>query len=133
MDDTRNESWPVVLDDVTCALETLTAALDDSAVLLHRMCEQVTQAVPGVDEATITLITDGVATTAATTSDVAAALDRDQYLIGDGRPVRHLRHRRAAYDVSRPLGSFSARQEEAALGPGAGLGCGTVNPGCSPG
>ncbi|ALG12122.1 ANTAR domain-containing response regulator [Kibdelosporangium phytohabitans] len=94
MDHTRDEPWPVVLDEVTGALETLTAALDnidDSAVLLHQVCQQVTRAVPGVDEATITLLTDGVATTAATTSDIAAALDRDQYDRGDGPCLRAAR------------------------------------------
>ncbi|WIX76908.1 GAF and ANTAR domain-containing protein [Amycolatopsis carbonis] len=87
MDNMRDESWPMVLDEVTGALETLIAALDkidDSAVLLHEVCEQVIRAVPGVDEASITLITDGVPTTTATTSEAAAALDRDQYLVGDG-------------------------------------------------
>jgi GAF domain-containing protein len=44
----------------------------------------VTKAVPGVDEATLTLLTDGAPTTAATTSGVAAELDRDQYAAGDG-------------------------------------------------
>ncbi len=94
MDKLRDGSWPVVLDEVTGALETLIAALDsadDSTVLLNQMCEQVTRAVPGVDEATITLITDGLPTTAATTSDVAAALDRDQYTLGDGPCLRAAR------------------------------------------
>ncbi|MEV6905170.1 GAF and ANTAR domain-containing protein [Amycolatopsis sp. NPDC051372] len=94
MDNIRNESWPTVLDEVTGALETLIAALDsvdDSAVLLHQVCEQVTRAVPGVDEATITLITGGVPTTAATTSQIAAALDRDQYVVGDGPCLRAAR------------------------------------------
>ncbi|MFI9450038.1 ANTAR domain-containing protein [Amycolatopsis sp. NPDC052450] len=94
MDKVRDESLPRVLDEVTGALETLIAALDnadDSAVLLHQVCRQVTRAVPGVDEASITLITDGVATTAATTSDIAAALDRDQYALGDGPCLRAAR------------------------------------------
>ncbi|WP_020673104.1 GAF and ANTAR domain-containing protein [Amycolatopsis nigrescens] len=83
----QDEAWPVVLDEVTGALETLTMALDsvdDFQVLLHRVCEQVTRAVPGVDEATVTLVTDGSAETAATTSEIAAELDRDQYREGDG-------------------------------------------------
>jgi GAF domain-containing protein len=87
MDHARDESWPGVLDEVTGALETLTSALDsedDFTVLMQRMCEQVTKAVPGVDEATLTLLTDGAPVTAATTSDIAAALDRDQYAAGDG-------------------------------------------------
>jgi GAF domain-containing protein len=82
-----DESWPGVLDEVTDALDTLTSALDDEddlTVLMQRVCDQVTQAVPGVDEATLTLLTDGAPSTAATTSDAAAALDRDQYAAGDG-------------------------------------------------
>jgi hypothetical protein len=62
MDHARDESWPGVLDEVTGALETLTSALegeDDFTVLMQRMCEQATKAVPGVDEATLTLLTDG--------------------------------------------------------------------------
>jgi ANTAR domain-containing protein/GAF domain-containing protein len=87
MDREPDLAWPVVLDDVTGALETLTTALDsvdNYAILLHEICEQVTHAVPGVDEATITLLTDGKPTTAATTSDVVAALDHDQYAANDG-------------------------------------------------
>ncbi|RSM87418.1 ANTAR domain-containing protein [Kibdelosporangium aridum] len=86
-----DEAWPVVLDEVTGALETLTAALDsvnDFTMLLHQVCEQVTRAVPGVDEATITLITHGVPVTVASTSDVVTALDHDQYAIGDGPCLR---------------------------------------------
>lgn len=87
----RNSEWPAVLDEVTGALETLTTALDsvdDFTVLLHQVCEHVTRAVPGVDEATITLLTDGTPVTAATTNDVVAALDHDQYTIGDGPCLR---------------------------------------------
>jgi hypothetical protein len=79
--------WPAVLDDVTGALESLTAALateDDFAVLLHQMCVQVVDAVPGVDEATITLRADDRPSTIASTSDVVTALDRNQYATGDG-------------------------------------------------
>ncbi|WP_329048701.1 hypothetical protein OG738_39390 [Amycolatopsis sp. NBC_01488] len=57
----HDRRWPAVLDEVTGALDALTSTLateDDFAVLLHRMCEQVVTAVPGVDEATITLLTD---------------------------------------------------------------------------
>ncbi|WP_116201721.1 GAF and ANTAR domain-containing protein [Amycolatopsis circi] len=86
-EDATGRRWPVALDDVTSALETLTAVLsteDDFRLLLHQVCEQVTAAVPAVDEATVTLLRDGNASTAATTSDIAAELDRDQYAVGDG-------------------------------------------------
>jgi transcriptional regulator with GAF, ATPase, and Fis domain len=84
---THDRSWPTVLDEVTGALQSLTATLataDDFAALLHQMCAQVVHAVPGVDEATITLLTDQQPSTAASTSDVVTGLDRDQYTAGDG-------------------------------------------------
>lgn len=83
--DPRDSSWPQVLDEVTGALEKLIVTLDteeDFQVLLHQVCLQVTQAVPGVDEATVTLLRDGKAHTAATTSELVAELDRDQYRHG---------------------------------------------------
>lgn len=76
-----------VEDQVTGALESLTTTLgteDDFEALLHQVCEQVTTAVPGVDEATITLRRDGKPTTIASTSDVVTDLDRDHYDRGDG-------------------------------------------------
>jgi transcriptional regulator with GAF, ATPase, and Fis domain len=92
VDHTQNaETWPEVLDEVTGALQTLTTALDnagDFEVLLDQVCRQVPRAVPGVDEATITLITNGTPVTAASTSDVVTTLDHDQYAIGDGPCLR---------------------------------------------
>ncbi|MFE6616397.1 ANTAR domain-containing protein [Amycolatopsis sp. NPDC057786] len=82
-----DETWPAVLDEVTGALESLTATLDtedDFAVLLRRTCEQAINAVPGVDEATITLLRDRRPATVAGTSDVVTRLDHDQYKAGDG-------------------------------------------------
>ncbi|MBY8850870.1 GAF and ANTAR domain-containing protein [Saccharothrix sp. MB29] len=76
-----------MLDEVTGALEALTDTLateDDFEVLLRRVCEQVTAAVPGVDEATITLPHGGGPTTVASTSEVVVDLDRGQYDRGDG-------------------------------------------------
>ncbi|MEV6620988.1 GAF and ANTAR domain-containing protein [Amycolatopsis sp. NPDC051106] len=76
-----------VLDEVTGALEALTAALtdeEDLRVLLQRVCEQVTRAVPGVDAATITLLRGGEPYTPAGTSTVCVELDRDQYRLGAG-------------------------------------------------
>jgi GAF domain-containing protein len=87
MESGRPEPWPIVLDEVTGALESLTIALeseDDFTVVLQRVCEQVVHAVPGVDEATVTLLTDDGPRTAATTSDLVAELDRDQYAADDG-------------------------------------------------
>ncbi|SFW86979.1 GAF and ANTAR domain-containing protein [Amycolatopsis australiensis] len=87
MSSTHDRPWATVLDEVTGALESLTAALDtedDFAVLLNKTCAQVVNAVPGVDEATITLLTGGRPTTIASTSDVTTALDHDQYAAGHG-------------------------------------------------
>src|SRR4051812_9442845 len=87
MQPAHDRSWPTVLDEVTGALESLTATLDtedDFAVVLHQMCQQVVNAVPGVDEATITLLTDHRPATVASTSDVVTGLDQDQYAAGDG-------------------------------------------------
>ncbi|WP_447002082.1 hypothetical protein ACRAKI_20285 [Saccharothrix isguenensis] len=55
-----------------------------ASILLHRVCEQVTTAVPGVDEATIILLQDGEPATVASTSEVVVDLDRGQYSRGDG-------------------------------------------------
>jgi hypothetical protein len=87
MHSAHDRSWPTVLDEVTGALESLTATLDtedDFAVLLHQMCAQVVNAVPGVDEATITLLSDDQPSTVASTSEVVTGLDHDQYAAGDG-------------------------------------------------
>jgi transcriptional regulator with GAF, ATPase, and Fis domain len=83
----RRQPRAQVLDEVTSALEALTDALtdeDDLRALLQRVCEQVTRAVPGVDEATITLLRGEEPDTPAGTSAVVVALDLDQYRLGAG-------------------------------------------------
>ncbi|MEV6717604.1 GAF and ANTAR domain-containing protein [Lentzea sp. NPDC051208] len=78
---------PVVLDEVTTALERLSEALsreDDLRKLMHQVCEQVVHAVPGVDEATVTLLDVGTPFTAASTGDVVMRLDGVQYRSGAG-------------------------------------------------
>ncbi|SER72345.1 GAF domain-containing protein [Lentzea xinjiangensis] len=78
---------PVVLDEITTALERLSEALsreDDLRQLMHQVCEQVVRAVPGLDEATVTLLDDGKPFTAASTSDLVARLDGVQYDLADG-------------------------------------------------
>jgi hypothetical protein len=78
---------PVVLDEVTTALERLSEALsreDDLRKLMHQVCEQVVHAVPGVDEATVTLLDSGTPFTAASTSDLVIRLDGVQYASGAG-------------------------------------------------
>ena len=86
-----DRSWPAVLDEIAGALETLTPALcteEDFTVLLGRICEPVAAAVPGVDEASITLMRDREAITAATTNEIVARLDSRQYATGDGPCIR---------------------------------------------
>jgi GAF domain-containing protein len=73
---------PAVLDEVTTALERLSEALsreDDLRELMHQVCEQVVHAVPGMDEATVTLLDNGRPFTAASTSDLVTKLDGVQY------------------------------------------------------
>jgi GAF domain-containing protein len=80
-------SWSTALDDVTAALGALTVALgtdDDLTVLLQRVCEQVRGALPGVDEATVTMLRVSGSVTAASTSALVRALDHEQYDSGDG-------------------------------------------------
>jgi len=69
---------PVVLDEVTTALERLSEALsreDDLLALVRQVCAQVVRAVPGLDEATVTLLRDGEPFTAASTSELTTRLD----------------------------------------------------------
>jgi transcriptional regulator with GAF, ATPase, and Fis domain len=85
----RFDQRPAVaeLDEVAGALEALAAALAEEEQLravAQRVCEQVVRAVPGVQEASITLLRDGEPDTVAYTSAVCAALDADQYRLGAG-------------------------------------------------
>lgn len=78
---------PVVLDEVTTALERLAEALsreDDLRELMRQVCAQVVRAAPGLDEATVTLLRDGEPSTAASTSELATHLDGVQYSAGAG-------------------------------------------------
>ncbi len=90
----QDESWPPVLDEVADALTGLTAALDgleDLPAALDRMCRQVAKAIPGVDEASVTLMTDGRPGTAAATAHVVAELDRTQYALDHGPCLEAIR------------------------------------------
>lgn len=75
------------LDEVTGALEELSAVLEQEeelAVILHRVCRQVLQAIPDTDMASVTLLRDGDPMTSASTSDNALRVDEAQYRAGDG-------------------------------------------------
>ncbi|WAL66893.1 GAF and ANTAR domain-containing protein [Amycolatopsis cynarae] len=72
---------------MTGALDSLTDLLqqeDDFHLLLRQVCAQVTRAVPGVEEATVTLLADGVPQTAAATRKALLDVDNEQYRTGDG-------------------------------------------------
>jgi GAF domain-containing protein len=75
------------LDEVTGALEALTAALDDDGALdsaLQLVCEHVVKVVPGADMASVTLIRNGAPETAACSDGYAVDIDTDQYRAGEG-------------------------------------------------
>ncbi|EOD63126.1 GAF and ANTAR domain-containing protein [Amycolatopsis vancoresmycina] len=83
-----------LFDEVTGALEALSEVLreeDDFRILLRHVCLQVRHAVPGVDEASVTLVTGDVPHTATATSSVIGELDGDQYRIGDGPCLEAMR------------------------------------------
>ncbi len=70
------------LDEVTGALEALTAALDDNGALdtaLHLVCQQLIYVIPGADIASVTLLRDGIPATTACTDRRAIDIDAAQY------------------------------------------------------
>lgn len=76
------DDFPVVLDDVRSSLAELAEVLDredDLRTLLSYVARQVIRVLPGVDHATITLLSDHHADTVATTSDDITELDDVQY------------------------------------------------------
>jgi GAF domain-containing protein len=75
------------LDDVTAALAALTTLLtseEDLGRVLQRSVEQVTQALPGADMASVTVIRGDTAETVASTSQQVWTIDQEQYDAGDG-------------------------------------------------
>ncbi|MEV6625073.1 ANTAR domain-containing protein [Amycolatopsis sp. NPDC051106] len=70
------------VDEVTSALEQLTAALDEDErlpVILQRVCRQVAHAVPDTELASITLLREGAPYTVAATGDGAALRSARRY------------------------------------------------------
>jgi transcriptional regulator with GAF, ATPase, and Fis domain len=83
--------WRGQLDEVTTALESLTAALDsedDVAVVLNSVCHQVTHVVQGADMASVTVVRDGTAVTVASSDQRALDIDAGQYQAGEGPCLR---------------------------------------------
>jgi GAF domain-containing protein len=75
------------LNEITLALDALTATLDDDGALdtaLQLVCQQVVRVVPGADMASVTLVHDGAGETAACTDQVVFDIDADQYKAGAG-------------------------------------------------
>ncbi len=88
------ERFTARLDEVTVAMDSLTAMLDrglDLAKMLQAVCEHTVQVVPGADMASLTLVRDGVPETVASTDQRTLNFDREQYLAGDGPCVRAAR------------------------------------------
>jgi hypothetical protein len=86
-----HEQLTARLDEVTLAMESLTAMLDselDLGQMLQAVCDHVVQVVPGADMASITLVREGVPETVASTDQRAVNFDREQYRIGDGPCLR---------------------------------------------
>ncbi|WP_370962292.1 ANTAR domain-containing protein [Amycolatopsis sp. cg9] len=109
-----------LFDEVTGALEALSSVLheeDDFEILLRHICRQVRHAVPGVDEASITLVTAAGPRTASATSDVVSELDADQYRLGDGPCLEAVRSgkivRTAVSDAVERWPAFAEGAEEA--------------------
>ncbi|MEQ0559912.1 GAF and ANTAR domain-containing protein [Amycolatopsis sp. NEAU-NG30] len=105
-----------LFDEVTGALEALTAVLreeEDFRILLRHVCLQVRHAVPGVDEASVTLVTGEEPHTASATSGVVAELDGDQYRIGDGPCLEAIRNGKI---VRTPVSEAAARWPDFARG-----------------
>lgn len=112
-----------LFDEVTGALEALTAVLgeeDDFRILLRHVCLQVRTAVPGVDEASVTLVTGEVPHTATATSAVVDELDGEQYRIGDGPCLEAIRSgkivRTAVTDAVERWPGFARGAREAGYG-----------------
>ncbi|MGK3207267.1 ANTAR domain-containing protein [Amycolatopsis sp. MEPSY49] len=111
------------LDDVTGALEALTAVLrqeDDFRILLRHVCLQVCHAVPGVAEASITLVRAEEPHTASATAAVVGELDADQYRLGDGPCLEAVRSgkivRTSVTDAIERWPSFASGAREAGFG-----------------
>jgi len=93
-----HEQLTARLDEVTVAMESLTAMLDtglDLGQMLQAVCDHVVQVVPGADMASITLVRDGVPETVASTDQRAVNFDREQYRIVDPDSIAGKCQRRA--------------------------------------
>ena len=75
------------VDEVARALADLAVVLDreeDLGRVLQRSVDQLTQAIPGADMASVTVLRGGQAETVASSSEQVWAIDSDQYAIGQG-------------------------------------------------
>ncbi|MET8849585.1 GAF and ANTAR domain-containing protein [Amycolatopsis sp. NPDC004625] len=114
---------PPLFDEVTGALEALSVVLreeEDFRILLQHVCLQVRHAVPGVGEASVTLVTGDAPHTATATSSIVGELDGDQYRIGDGPCLEAMRDgkivRTTVADALERWPEFSRGAREAGFG-----------------
>ncbi|SFW84649.1 GAF and ANTAR domain-containing protein [Amycolatopsis australiensis] len=112
-----------LLDEVTGALEALTAVLrqeDDLLILLRHVCLQARHAVPGVAEASVTLVIGDTPHTASATSAIVGELDAGQYRIGDGPCLEAVRTgkivRTSVTEAAERWPSFAGQAREAGFG-----------------
>jgi GAF domain-containing protein len=87
----RVERMTDLLDEVTDAMSALTDALDGTSgtsEMLEAVCAEAIRVVPGADMASITVIDDDGARTAAFTDERARDVDEAQYAAGDGPCLR---------------------------------------------
>jgi transcriptional regulator with GAF, ATPase, and Fis domain len=75
------------LDEVTSALDALSDVLEQEeelSVVLQRVCQQTSTAIPGADLASVSLLRDGRQYTAAAVDDVSKEVDEAQYRADEG-------------------------------------------------
>ena len=83
----------VGLDAGREALRRFLAGLDPIEVMQTQVLELAVDAIQGVDEASITMVTEGTPSTPSYVGDRALALDQVQYDEGDGPCLAAIRHR----------------------------------------
>lgn len=81
-------------EELVHQLDETLEQVEELAVLLHRCCQQVVHAIPGTDQASITLLRDAGPYTAAATDDRAGELDAANTPTGRG-PVWRRPHQTA--------------------------------------
>ena len=86
MTDLTGEDVVRKVDEVTRALASLRVAPGDGdlSLMLEQVCHQAVHAIPEADVASVSVVRDGTAMTAATTDELATEIDKAQYAAGEG-------------------------------------------------